>query len=129
MSVRHAFAPVRLLPALLAAGAMLVSSQAFAHAHLKAATPAAESTVQNAPAALTLKFTEGLELKFSGVKVSGPGQADVAIGTATLDPKDDTLLNVPLPKTLAPGQYQVQWHAVATDGHKTNGTYRFTVQP
>jgi methionine-rich copper-binding protein CopC len=35
----------------------------------------------------------------------------------------------PVTSTLAPGVYTVTWHALAKDGHKTNGTYSFTVQP
>ena len=53
---------------------------AQAHAHLKTATPAADSTVAASPAELRLTFTEDLELKFSGVAVKGPGKAVVRTG-------------------------------------------------
>ncbi|EOH8598049.1 TPA: copper resistance protein CopC [Salmonella enterica] len=43
----------------------LFSLQARAHAHLKSADPAAESTVESAPGHLTLHFTEALEPEFS----------------------------------------------------------------
>jgi copper resistance protein C len=41
----------------------------------------------------------------------------------------DTTLVVPVTATLAAGTYTVDWHALATDGHKTNGSYTFTVKP
>jgi methionine-rich copper-binding protein CopC len=30
---------------------------------------------------------------------------------------------------LAPGEYQVRWTAVAADGHRIQGHYRFVVSP
>jgi methionine-rich copper-binding protein CopC len=112
----------------LALGLMLMgTSAAFAHAHLLQETPAAKSTVA-APAMLLLKFSEGVALKFTGVKVTGPGSTAVATGAESLGPTDDTILMVPLNGTLAAGAYAVVWHALSTDGHKTNGTYGFTVK-
>ena len=104
------------------------ASAAFAHAHLLAETPAAKAVVTPAPTALLLKFSEAVELRFTGVKVTGPNHEPVALGTASLDPKDDTKLTVPLAGTVAAGVYTVAWHALSKDGHKTNGTYSFTVK-
>jgi copper resistance protein C len=36
---------------------------------------------------------------------------------------------VPLAGPLPPGPYKVAWHAVADDGHKTGGTFGFTLEP
>ena len=102
---------------------------ASAHAHLKTATPGAESTVEAAPSELRLGFTEGLNLKFTGVSVTGPAGTPVSTGSAALAPGDDKVLVVPVPRLLAPGAYKVDWHALATDGHKTDGSYGFTVKP
>jgi methionine-rich copper-binding protein CopC len=30
---------------------------------------------------------------------------------------------------LAPGHYQVSWHAVSVDTHRTEGTFSFDIQP
>lgn len=108
--------------------ALFATTPAFAHARLLGETPADKAMLTTAPTVLTLKFSEGVALKFSGVKVTGPGQALVSLGTESLDPKDDALLTVPLMGTLAPGLYTVAWHALSTDGHKTTGTYSFTVK-
>ena len=104
------------------------TSQALAHAHLKSATPAAGTTVTIAPTELDLIFTEGVNLKFTGLKVTGPNKAPIKTGEAMLT-GGDTNLAVPLEGTLAPGLYTVAWHALSTDGHKTNGTYSFTLKP
>ncbi len=105
-----------------------LTGAAFAHAHLKSAVPAAGSTVSTAPTELDLGFSEGVNLKFTGIKVTGPGKAAVPLGEAMLMGGDTTLM-VPVSGTLGAGVYTVAWHALSTDGHKTNGTYTFTVQP
>ena len=113
----------------LALLAILATSPAFAHAHLKAAVPAAESTIATSPTELDLAFSEGLNLKFSGVKVTGPSKTSIPTGEAKLGAKDDTRLIVPVTGTLEPGTYKVDWHALSTDGHKTSGSYSFTLKP
>ena len=110
-------------------GLLGATGQAFAHAHLKAAIPAVDGAVSAAPTELDLTFSEGLELKFTGLKVTGPDRKAVPTGAATLKPGGDTVLVVPVTVTLSPGPYTVAWHALSTDGHKTSGTYRFTVAP
>lgn len=114
---------------LAAIGLLCGTGQALAHAHLKAAIPPVDGTVRAAPGELDLTFSEGLELKFSGLKVTGPDRQPVPTGAASLKPGGDTTLMVPLSAALAPGLYTVAWHALSTDGHKTSGTYRFTVAP
>ncbi|MDQ0392703.1 copper homeostasis periplasmic binding protein CopC [Labrys monachus] len=114
--------------ALAAIALFALAGQAFAHAHLQSATPAVDGTVAAAPTELDLNFSEDLNLKFSGVKVTGPGKAAVATGEPMLMNKNATLM-VPLSGTLGAGVYTVSWHALSADGHKTHGSYKFTVKP
>lgn len=107
---------------------LVASNPALAHAHLRSETPAADTTAPS-PDGLTLQFTEGLEPRFSGVTVTGPTGSAVPTGPGRLAPEDPARLVVPLAGKLAPGAYRVDWHAVATDGHKTSGSYRFMVAP
>jgi methionine-rich copper-binding protein CopC len=109
-----------------AIGGVAATGQAFSHAHLKSAAPAPGSTVAAAPTELDLTFMEGVNLKFTGVKVTGPAKALVQTGEAKLMGGDTTLM-VPLSGPLAPGDYAVAWHALSADSHKTNGSYTFTV--
>jgi copper resistance protein C len=103
------------------------AGSAFAHAHLKSADPAENATLAAAPTALKLQFSEGLEIKFSGVKVTGPSKDEVELGPAA--PGGDTALDVLITGTLAPGKYKVDWHILSKDGHKTKGSYYFTIKP
>ncbi|WP_131116522.1 copper homeostasis periplasmic binding protein CopC [Lichenihabitans psoromatis] len=109
-------------------GLFAASAPVFAHAHLKSANPPINGTASS-PSELDLMFSEGLNLKFTGVKLMGPDKAAVTTGDATLGSSGDTTLVVPVTGTLAAGTYMVAWHALSTDGHKTTGTYKFTVKP
>ena len=119
---------IRIL-ALATIGVVALTGQATAHAHLKSATPPMNGSVVAAPSELDLTFSEGLNLKFSGVKVTGPGKRAVATGPATLGAGGDTTLVVPVTGDLASGTYTVDWHALSSDGHKTSGSYTFTIKP
>ncbi|QND50348.1 copper homeostasis periplasmic binding protein CopC [Rhizobium lusitanum] len=113
------------LAAFLALG---LAGQALAHAHLRLATPADKSTVKSSPGELNLIFTESLNLKFSDVKVTGPDKAAVKLGDPELT-RNGKALTVPVSAPLDAGAYTVEWHVLSTDGHKTNGSYTFTVKP
>lgn len=115
--------------ALVALSFVAATTSAFAHAHLKASTPASGSTVATPPTDLNLTFSEGLNLKFTGVKITGSDKSAVPTGDARLGANDDTTLIVPVTGTLAAGTYKVNWHALSSDGHKTSGSYSFTVKP
>lgn len=115
--------------AALAAISCLLASPAFAHAHLKSAVPAADSTVTVAPTTIELDFSEGVNLAFTGVKVTATDGMAVATGPGASGPGGDSTLVVPVLKPLAAGRYTVDWHALATDGHKTSGHYTFTIKP
>ena len=98
-------------------------SLAQAHAFLDHANPKVGSTVSS-PSQVEVFMTEGLEGAFSKVQVfdahgSEVDRKDVKVSGATMT------VSVP---TLATGTYKVIWKAVATDTHKTSGTFKFTVQ-
>jgi methionine-rich copper-binding protein CopC len=114
--------------ALLFAGVMLASPLVFAHAHLKAQTPAENTQVATSPEAITLTFTEGIEPKFSGLTVTDAKKQTVKTDTATRSETDRTKMIVPLLQTLQSGDYTVDWHVVSVDGHKTHGSYTFSVK-
>ncbi|PXX38631.1 copper homeostasis periplasmic binding protein CopC [Aquitalea magnusonii] len=110
---------------LIITASLFTSTAAWAHAHLKAAEPAANSVVSS-PASLNLTFSEALDVKFSGIKLINATQQDIALGEATLSNGGKTLVVKPA-QPLPAGSYQVEWHALSVDGHKTTGTYRFSV--
>jgi methionine-rich copper-binding protein CopC len=98
-------------------------SLAQAHAFLDHSDPRVGSTGA-APTQVKVWMTEDLEGAFSKLQVfdakgTEVDKKDVQVSGATM--------TVSLPK-LVPGTYKVVWKAVATDTHKTSGTFPFTVQ-
>ncbi|MDW3561899.1 hypothetical protein CIW68_01435 [Enterobacter cloacae] len=105
----------------------VTATPVLAHAHLQQQIPAADSQVM-APQTLTLNFSEGIEPGFSGVVVKDAQGNVVKTGDIQRDEQNKAQFNVPLEQTLVTGTYQVDWHVVSVDGHKTKGSYRFSVK-
>lgn len=112
--------------ALLAAAALLMASQAQAHAHLLKASPAADAKVA-APTTIQLQFSEKLEPKFSAVELMKASGAAIAVDSA-VSKTDPKAIGATVKTPLAPGAYMVMWHVVSADGHKMKGDYAFTVR-
>ncbi|MDU6224402.1 MAG: CopC domain-containing protein YobA [Enterobacter asburiae] len=121
------FSASRAVCALVFVASTMMTPSVLAHAHLKQQIPAADSVVI-APQALTLNFSEGIEPGFSGVVVMDAQKQIIKTGTASRDEQNKAQLTVPLEQTLASGTYQVDWHVVSVDGHKTKGSYHFSVK-
>jgi methionine-rich copper-binding protein CopC len=121
--------PHRLFLRLVLAGVMVspLTVAAEAHAFLDHAAPAVGSTTPP-PSELTLWFTEEVEPAFSGVTVTNAAGARVDAGKIAIDPHDPEELHLAL-KHLPPGAYEVHWHVVSVDTHRTEGTFPFTVTP
>lgn len=118
----------RMAIALAAAGLMAFSSLAAAHAHLRTSVPAAKAQVTTSPAVLTLKFSEDIEAAFSGVTLRDSAQKPVETIKARVEADQKNRLIVGLTQPLKAGSYQVNWHVLSVDGHKTAGSYRFSVK-
>jgi methionine-rich copper-binding protein CopC len=118
---RHRAAPV-----VLALAVWLVAIfPVVAHSELVSSTPAAGSTVTSAPGtSIVLSFSEALK---SGSKADVVGPGGATIGTATVDPSDNTNLTWSPPTSLPPGSYTIRWTSIATDGDVLRGTIPFTV--
>ena len=106
----------------------LTTTAALAHAQLVKATPAVGSTVASA-SEIRLKFTEGVEPRFSHIALTAADGAAIALGAAKIDPGEATVFVAPIAKPLPPGVYTVHWSAVSTDTHHTQGDFQFTVKP
>ena len=104
------------------------ATPAFAHAHLRSAAPAVDSTVTASPPEVAITYSEGVEPKFSTIEVDDAAGKRVDKQDPHTAPHNNKVFSVGLP-TLAPGTYKVIWHATAVDTHKTEGTFTFTVKP
>jgi methionine-rich copper-binding protein CopC len=106
--------------------ALLFSSSVWAHAHPKSETPADGATVV-APSEVSIVFDDALEPALSTLTVSDAQSHAVTGAKAELDAGTHKTLTLKLP-ALVSGTYQVKWVAVSLDGHRTSGSYRFTVK-
>jgi methionine-rich copper-binding protein CopC len=116
-----------MLRAMVFAVSLAGAGSAFAHAHPVTQTPAAGSTVSVAQKQLAIDFDDGLEPAFSSITVTDAQGKSVTSGKAVVDPSNKKHMSVGL-NALTPGVYTVAWIAVATDGHRTQGHYTFTVK-
>jgi methionine-rich copper-binding protein CopC len=118
----------RAITTVLASAVLALSgvSGAFAHAQLKAATPAAGGAVAEAPSEVTLNFSEKLEAAFSTVIIRDAVGKRINKADAQLDKADRTIMRVAV-DPLTPGIYIVEWKALTADTHKTEGAFIFRV--
>jgi methionine-rich copper-binding protein CopC len=93
------------IPAVALLLSLGLPTAAFAHAKLVSAAPT--GMAMPPPTELRLKFSEGIEIKFTKVKVTGPDKKAVETGPAKLDPSDNSVLIVPLAAPLPDGKYTV----------------------
>jgi methionine-rich copper-binding protein CopC len=108
----------------LTASLAAVATQAAAHAAFVSASPAVNATVAS-PKQVTVKLSEKLSPKFSGLDLMKADGSKVPVKTTVAKDKKTLMATVP---ALAPGAYMVMWHAVAADdGHKSKGDFNFTV--
>jgi len=114
--------------AALAFAFALAATAASAHAHLVTATPAVGATVVSA-SEIRLKFSEGVEPRFSKIALTAADGAVIALGAAKTESGDATVFVAPIAKPLPPGVYTVRWSAVSTDTHHSQGDFSFTVKP
>lgn len=112
------------LAALLALASLLPST-AWAHAFPEAEHPLVGSTLTAAPDRVSIKYDAPIQSLFAKLKVLNSSGKAVTIGSAKVGP-DHRTLSVKL-KPLKPGKYTVEWSVVAWDGHRTEGSYSFTV--
>ncbi len=106
--------------------ALLWTSAALAHAELLSTDPAAGAVVDTAPAKVTLRFSEPVDLTPDAVAVTGPNGQRVDRGPARHAPGEPSTLEVDIDDQ-GNGTYRVQWRAISADGHPVGGTFSFSV--
>jgi copper resistance protein C len=102
---------------------LALSGTALGHVALESSDPPDGATLDAAPGAVTLTFTEDLDPGRSNFTLVGPAGT---VGSATVRPEDPRRLVLPTPR-LEPGDYEVRWAAVGMDAHLERGIVRFTV--
>lgn len=105
----------------------LYTASVFAHGSLVTATPKAGAVLAGSPSEVRLQFSEALEPQFSSIKLLDAKGASIVQAKAVVAPTDRNSFVLPL-RDLAPGVYAVQWVAATRDGHRTKGSFNFTVR-
>lgn len=120
MSMRL-FSPLMLLVVTV----LLPPQVAQAHASPEAEDPKVGSTVPSPPQQVSIRFDAPIESTFSRLEVMDSHGQSENDGAPQVN-ADIRTLTVHL-KALTPGEYTVKWSVVAKDGHRTEGSYTFTV--
>ena len=110
---------------LLVATVLLLPRAALAHAFPEAEEPKVGSTVTSPPQQVSMRFDAPIEALFSRLDVLDSSGQSEDEGTPQVN-ADTRTFTVHL-KPLTPGDYTVKWSVVAKDGHRTEGSYTFTV--
>jgi methionine-rich copper-binding protein CopC len=107
---------------------VIPATGAHAHAQLQKAMPAVGGTVTTSPTEIRLKFSEGIEPRFSEITLKQNGTNE-PLGNVSVDTSDNSLLIAKVERVLKPGVYTVSWRVVSIDTHRTQGNFAFTVAP
>jgi copper transport protein len=103
----------------------VTSVPASAHALLEHSTPAANETLDRAPSALALTFTEPPDPALSSIHLLDASGGEIDLGTPGVTGRTIT---VPVTSSLPDATYTVAWRVVSrTDGHVTAGSFAFGV--
>jgi copper resistance protein C len=96
-----------------------------AHSFPTGSQPAVGSTVSAPPSEVVIHFDNPIEALFAKLEVLGAKGQEEDAGAPAVGP-GKRALSVKL-KPIGPGDYTVKWSVVAEDGHRTEGSFVFTV--
>jgi methionine-rich copper-binding protein CopC len=102
---------------------IVAAGPCLAHAKLQSSSPANNAHLTAAPKTLTLQFSEAAQLAV--LKLVRDGKEVPVPLDKSAKPGETFTLTLP---ELSPGNYTVQWSAVAADdGHVTKGSFVFSI--
>ena len=97
---------------------------AAAHDVLAGTTPAPDTTVDTAPATVSLEFSDAPQTLGTDVVVTGPAGDTVSDGTPLIA---GSTVTQQLAGGLPAGTYTVDWRVTSADGHPLTGSFAFDV--
>ncbi|MCW2873961.1 copper resistance protein CopC [Actinacidiphila oryziradicis] len=114
---------------LLVLGALLAvllggAAPASAHAALLKTSPGDSTTVQSAPAQVTLTFSEGVLVSSDSIRVLGPDGKRADSGAPR---GSGSTATVALHSGLPLGTFTVAWKVVSADSHPVSGAFTFNI--
>ena len=102
-----------------------LGGSASAHAELTGSNPESGSRLERAPAALTLTFTESVDLVAGGLRLVDAEGDEVDTPEASVDGRT---VRWPMPEGLSQGAYIASWRVVSSDSHPIAGVVTFGVR-
>ncbi len=122
----RAFRRLLALGALVVALVALLAAPASAHASLLSTDPSSGGVYDSPPKAITLRFSEGVEVSLGGIRVYTSDRDRVVTGKPEHPNGQQSVVTTSLPK-LDKGTYVVTWRVVSADSHPIDGAYTFQV--
>ncbi|WP_342630962.1 copper resistance CopC family protein [Marinobacter alkaliphilus] len=110
-----------LLPLLMMFFALTSASLANAHTDVVYSSPASDEHVQTAPEHLELRFGDTVRLMRVNL-TDGAGDRVRVDFRPSRESQTDYRIDLP---TLQEGHYEVEWRAMADDGHTMTGSFSF----
>ncbi|MEY2416648.1 MAG: copper transport protein [Ilumatobacteraceae bacterium] len=99
-----------------------------AHAELLSSDPQPGAVLDTAPAHITLKFNEPVEISLGAMRLFDGTGASINISTARHPDGQGAAVEVDLP-ALKNGSYVVDWRVVSADSHPVHAAFTFQVGP
>jgi len=96
------------------------------HLKLDKSDPKADSVLAASPKAVSLWFSQPVELPATKITISDAAKKDVV--TKALANAVDGAVVADLDAPLAAGTYTVSWRTMAKDGHVIKGNFMFSVK-
>ncbi|NSC22633.1 hypothetical protein FM076_16225 [Streptomyces albus subsp. chlorinus] len=117
-----------LLSGLALLGVLATAGPAAAHAALTGSDPAEGSVVREAPARVTLDFSEGVSMSDGSIRVLDPhGERADTRTVRDAGSGGKVRRAVSLKSGIPQGTYTVAWQAVSADSHPVSGAFTFSV--
>lgn len=102
---------------------LMSASPALAHDQLIGSNPKNGAQLDKQPEWLELEFSGNIQQVGTEIQVNHNGK-DVSAGEIAVEGRKVTSA---LPDDLEPGDYEVVWRVVSSDGHPISGTVKFTI--
>src|SRR5581483_1663552 len=113
-----------ILPALVAAAALIVPASGAAHATLLATSPENGAVLDTPPTQVTVTFDDTIRVGSNNAVVANASRASALSGPAVAHGRT---LVLPLEPHLSDGAYTARWSIVSDDGHREEGVIAFAV--
>ena len=99
---------------------------ALAHAELLSTNPTAGAVLDESPGAITLTFSEPVEINLGGIRLFDGSGNPVDVGATKHPDGHDSQVAVEIGE-LARGSYVVDWRVVSADSHPVQGAFTFQI--